>query len=80
MGLSSHSEGGYDKKNQALDIAQQVMDKLKITRPLSSPTTLPARAVPAAAISRITRTSIFVSVRRTLTGNCGPVQGGNRHE
>ena len=29
MGLSSHPEGGYDKKTQARDIAQ-VMDKLKI--------------------------------------------------
>src|SRR5271154_6080824 len=29
MGLSSHPEGGYDKKTQARDIAQ-VMDRLKI--------------------------------------------------
>ncbi len=29
MGLSSHPDGGYDKKTQALDIAQ-VMDRLKI--------------------------------------------------
>jgi len=31
MGLSSHPEGGYDKKTQARDIAQ-VMDKLKIEK------------------------------------------------
>jgi pimeloyl-ACP methyl ester carboxylesterase len=31
MGLSSHPEGGYDKKTQALDIAQ-VLDKLKIDK------------------------------------------------
>jgi pimeloyl-ACP methyl ester carboxylesterase len=31
MGLSSHPDGGYDKKTQARDIAQ-VMDKLKIDR------------------------------------------------
>src|SRR6202030_1002229 len=31
MGLSSHPEGGYEKKTQARDIAQ-VMDKLKIDK------------------------------------------------
>ena len=31
MGLSSHPEGGYDKKTQARDIAA-VMDKLKIEK------------------------------------------------
>jgi cephalosporin-C deacetylase-like acetyl esterase len=38
MGLSSHPEGGYDKKTQARDIAQ-VMDKLNIDKAASSRTT-----------------------------------------
>ena len=37
MGLSSHPQGGYEKKTLARDIAQ-VMDKLNIVRPVSSRT------------------------------------------
>jgi cephalosporin-C deacetylase-like acetyl esterase len=38
MGLSSHPETGYDKKTQARDVAQ-VLDRLKIDKRRSSPTT-----------------------------------------
>ena len=39
MGLSSHPEGGYDKKTQAGDVAQRARPPRASRRPISSPTT-----------------------------------------